>query len=305
MIKNCKNCNSSFETRISKRVFCKKECYGKSRIGKKRPAVGEKISNSLIGKKHTPERVEKIKKANQKNLDEKQKKKIIEFWNFGISDSTILKELKIGKKPFLRFKSEFFSQNELQNKNCLKFVTLEVSKLKEIIDLGRQKISYKRISKISGVSPKTTKKVLIFYSDFFKENLFYSYDNKTFHFKQTKIEKMVEDFLLKNEIAFEKEVVVVNSPEEVKIYGYRNFRYDFEILNKNIFLEINGDYWHANPNLFAKEALGDIQKKNTLRDVVKKLKAESINYRVIYFWESDLKKFGAEALLKEIKDENN
>jgi len=70
--------------------------------------------------------------------------------------------------------------------------------------------------------------------------------------------------------------------------------YDFKI-GHNIILEINGDYWHANPILYEHNDIipfpnsglrvaEDIWEK----DKLKKEKAESYGYKVFYLWESEL-----------------
>lgn len=72
----------------------------------------------------------------------------------------------------------------------------------------------------------------------------------------------------------------------------------------NIFLEINGDYWHANPSLYNDNEylilpgkghilVSDIHK----RDLEKRLLAESYGFSVKYLWESDMKKMSDTEIL--------
>jgi len=305
MILKCNFCFSDFEEKNKKRLFCSKECYGLSRRGSKRPEVGLKISNALKGKTHTSKRIEKIKKANTVVISEDKKQKIITLWNFGLTDSTILKEVCVGSKPFLRFKNEFYYENGFDKKNYLKFVTISYSEILKIIDLGRKKMSYKRIARTLGISMKTTRKVLKFYQEFLKEDIFHSYDEKSFcFFKQTKIEKIIEDFLQENNIKFESEFVVGNTSGS----EYSSYRFDFKIIDKKIFIEVNGDYWHSNPEIYQDDSkLSDAQIKNKNRDILKLEKAKSMNYDVFYVWENDLKTKKEETLkllLEKINDNN-
>lgn len=73
-------------------------------------------------------------------------------------------------------------------------------------------------------------------------------------------------------------------------------QFDFHLLNTNILIECNGDYWHANPLLYLPDAM--------LSHPGRKIKAESLwaidyhkykiahkhNYDVIYIWEAEIKK---------------
>ena len=83
--------------------------------------------------------------------------------------------------------------------------------------------------------------------------------------------------------------------------------YDFKI-QKNIILEINGDYWHANPNkyklndkiLYPKD--GFKTAKNVWeKDRLKKEKAEKYGYNVFYLWEDEMKKMTDDDILNYIK----
>lgn len=73
--------------------------------------------------------------------------------------------------------------------------------------------------------------------------------------------------------------------------------YDFhiKIFNVNYVLEINGDYWHANPlyykeNDFINYPLGLIKVKEIWdKDLIKKQNAEKYGYKTLYIWESELK----------------
>jgi G:T-mismatch repair DNA endonuclease (very short patch repair protein) len=72
--------------------------------------------------------------------------------------------------------------------------------------------------------------------------------------------------------------------------------FDFKIENTNILIEVNGDYWHCNPNKYneddivkfngGRNKVSDIWKK----DQEKKYKAENLGFKVIYIWEDEIKK---------------
>jgi len=72
-------------------------------------------------------------------------------------------------------------------------------------------------------------------------------------------------------------------------YSFGNFFYDVHITGTNLFIEVNGDYWHANPVVYQnKEMLNDTQKSNVRRDNYKRRYAKDRGFYVLYIWEKDL-----------------
>lgn len=65
--------------------------------------------------------------------------------------------------------------------------------------------------------------------------------------------------------------------------------YDFYIPIKNIIIEVDGDFWHCNPN--TKFALPEYktQKKNIKRDEQKNQWAKDNGFKLLRFWENDIK----------------
>jgi G:T-mismatch repair DNA endonuclease (very short patch repair protein) len=76
--------------------------------------------------------------------------------------------------------------------------------------------------------------------------------------------------------------------------GTRNF--DFEIDGCKTLMEVNGDFWHANPEIYTAEDVvhfptGDKKAKLVWEnDKRKRLTAERNGYRLLTIWESELKK---------------
>ena len=85
--------------------------------------------------------------------------------------------------------------------------------------------------------------------------------------------------------------------------------YDFKI--GNFLLEVNGDYWHANPSKYKENDIFKFPKNElTAKDVweidkYKKQIAESNGYVVIYLWESEINKMNDGEILQYIKDKIN
>lgn len=102
-------------------------------------------------------------------------------------------------------------------------------------------------------------------------------------FGKSKLEDRVSNILVANNVAHTRQKWI------------RNRSYDFLIDQTNIIIEVNGDYFHANPKMYKEDDLVfSYQKcKKTAKeiwekDIVKKELAEKYNYRVYYIWESDM-----------------
>ena len=111
--------------------------------------------------------------------------------------------------------------------------------------------------------------------------------NNRHGFFNSKPEFRVQKLLSKNNINFEMNFVIK--------FNDRNRRlYDLRICNTNILIEINGDYWHANPEKYKindyvnfyghKISVKEIWDK----DKFKKELAESRGFKVIYLWDSQI-----------------
>ena len=72
-------------------------------------------------------------------------------------------------------------------------------------------------------------------------------------------------------------------------------RYDAKISNSKILLEINGDFWHANPKFFKENDVLNFSETNhpKAKDIWKKDEknrkvAENNGYKILYLWENDI-----------------
>jgi very-short-patch-repair endonuclease len=64
--------------------------------------------------------------------------------------------------------------------------------------------------------------------------------------------------------------------------------FDFKISGKNIFIEVDGDFWHCNPNSKFKEPIYEAQKSNLMQDKVKEEWCLKNGFKLLRFWESDI-----------------
>lgn len=86
-------------------------------------------------------------------------------------------------------------------------------------------------------------------------------------------------------------------------FKLNRYYYDVKINNSNIIIEINGDYWHANPNFYEKNdiisMLGGVKTAEYIqnKDSKKKEFANSLGYNVIYIQEEEMKKITDKQLI--------
>lgn len=99
--------------------------------------------------------------------------------------------------------------------------------------------------------------------------------------KPTKIEIKVGDFIISENITF------------IKNYKLNGFYIDFYLVDYNICLECDGDWWHVNPLFYDRnnyESLSTAQKKSIIRDSNKNKMFEEFNIPYLRFWECDIHK---------------
>ena len=63
--------------------------------------------------------------------------------------------------------------------------------------------------------------------------------------------------------------------------------YDFKIKKLNLLIEVDGDWWHCNPNLNIQPKYA-VQIKNLEGDIIKTKWAIDNNYQLLRFWEHDI-----------------
>lgn len=110
-----------------------------------------------------------------------------------------------------------------------------------------------------------------------------SLDKQSHGFK-SKIEKIIEEELVKRNIKYKYSKII-----------HRKYQYDF-IIDNIILLEVQGDYWHGNPLYYGenKKTLNTTQEFKIEQDIKKKEFAQKYGYKIYYIWETEInnKDFG-------------
>ncbi|MFW6246854.1 MAG: DUF7487 domain-containing protein [bacterium] len=127
-------------------------------------------------------------------------------------------------------------------------------------------------------------------------------------YRVSKLENIIANLLNELSIPYETQFFIKEKNKGWKLY-------DFKIKNTNIIIEVNGDYWHANPKIYKQsDVIKYVYGDKTVEDIWNKDKkkqylAESKGYVVRYIWEHDIKNLNKKELinyvLKIIKTDEN
>lgn len=75
-----------------------------------------------------------------------------------------------------------------------------------------------------------------------------------------------------------------------KEFSLGNFYYDIHVTGTSLLIEVQGDYWHANPGIYLdREKINQTQRTNVRRDHCKRRFAKESGFYTLYIWERDLK----------------
>jgi len=101
--------------------------------------------------------------------------------------------------------------------------------------------------------------------------------------KKSSQEKIFEKFLIDNDINYKYSVI------------FKKRQYDFLLIDYNLIVELQGDYWHANPKFWdvfnddnTKKKLYETQIIKIKDDIIKKKIIDDSEYKFIVFWEHDI-----------------
>jgi len=98
--------------------------------------------------------------------------------------------------------------------------------------------------------------------------------NNSGPFKDTKPELKMKEILNELNIPFEHQ------------FRLCRYLFDFHILNTNILIEVDGDYYHGNPEKYSN--LNETQQKVKQKDIIKDKVAKTNNFILLRFWESNI-----------------
>ena len=105
--------------------------------------------------------------------------------------------------------------------------------------------------------------------------------NEALKLFSTEIEEKTKTILESNGVVFQTQYSI-QSEEGSKIY-------DFRIPSSNTLIEVDGDFWHGNPLIYPEETLLEVQRINKKNDLFKTNLATRLGFRLLRFWEHEVK----------------
>lgn len=195
-------------------------------------------------------------------------------------DWYIKQEVPISDRVYNRYKKQFFPKGIAWQLKCLNSPT-DLSEIEEIIKLSKLGYRYKRIAKLVGYHGRRVRNILLKLSIRDPEIKCISYDDECWSIrKESNPEKIVREYLQEIGSCFK---------QEVQIEANSFWLFDFHILNSNLLIEVQGDYWHCNPDIYP-TPINSYQKWAKKKDFLKKEYANKKGYKILYLWENDIKK---------------
>ena len=89
----------------------------------------------------------------------------------------------------------------------------------------------------------------------------------------------------------EKQMILILDSMNIKWFPQKRFEtnfFDFYLPDSDVYIEVDGDFIHANPKMYSYDNLKPIQKKQKIRDFKKDDLMERNKKTLIRFWENDL-----------------
>lgn len=79
----------------------------------------------------------------------------------------------------------------------------------------------------------------------------------------------------------------------------REYVVDVFIPVLNLVIEVQGDFWHCNPEVYPGGPKTEYQRDNIIRDEQKLQYLIEHDYRILYLWEKDIHEVGAKTLIED------
>jgi G:T-mismatch repair DNA endonuclease (very short patch repair protein) len=218
------------------------------------------------------------------------------------------------KKRTMKISSKQISSKKYKTTCLSRYGVDNVSKLIKIKDKKNKDNSIEIVDKIEiylkiqeifisknfdidkNIDPKIKSNIRKLYNSYYHYWLNLSDEQKDYLIDKiySQIETKVTDCLDKMNISYIKRFMVGRKYFDIKI--------------KNLLIDVNGDRWHANPDIYKEDDKIDFLFKKVKafniwkNDINKKNIAESNGYRVLYIWENEIKNMEGNKLLEYLKN---
>lgn len=261
----CENCGIEFEIKKSALKYGRGKCCSRTCVDINKKRTYTGKNNPSFGKKQSEE--QRKKKSDSIKLTYK-------------NDPSIKLRQKQGIEKFIREYGYYpgtdkLSMNKKRNTNLKKYGTEWVGRNIPEIKEKAEATCLKRYGKTS------------------LEMMHEALQNTT----QTKPEKIFQEHLEKLKIKFIWQYKLIVDG----VYRY----FDFMLVDYNILVEVDGDFWHANPLMYDTNKLHEVQIKTLNNDAIKNEMVRNANIKLIRFWASEVTDAGFLEKLKEVLHEES
>lgn len=231
-----------------------------------------KIAASNTGKQFSRERCEAIRqgKVEATKLSKAEEDEFKRLTMLGyVPAAEIQRVMNLKRKRFLRFVREYKLTMPIA------FLPSDMTEAEGrlILEMAQARVHFNKIANVTGRLVKQVRGVIEKFEE--RYNFKYSYD-RTPSQGETRPERFVRQMLEKLGVEF--------TPQ----FGIDQLLYDFHITGTSLLIEVQGDFWHANPRVYPNGPVYHSQKSNVLRDNFKRRKARDNGYWVWYVWEYDI-----------------
>lgn len=268
------------------------QCYNKNIIKdlywyNKKPRLckhckASKENNGFYGKHHTSATIEKIKNKpklyGSKNPMFNKTVKDIWIEKYGLEEANKKEKLRNAKMSnhSLGENNSFYGKSHTQESRK-KIGIKSKERYENLTDAQQEQIKQRMIIIQRKQKLKNYKKYI---EDKKKANAISLQSQARYNINQ--IEKFVQIELGNRHLDFKYSVIL------------DKYQFDFGNKEYRILLEVHGDYWHGNPDIYTK--LDQRQLKNQTRDLKKLEFCKKHNFKLFVIWETDIKNNNFEIL---------
>lgn len=189
------------------------------------------------------------------------------YWKKGLSQEKIAKKLKMDRRIIIRLMRKFGIEKRVNY--------LKISKMK-----GKNHPLYgKTWDDTYGSRASEMRKLMSIRS---RKSIIEKITSHKIPFVGTSIERLLAKEMHEKKLPFEEQF---NMDDK--------FVFDFAIPKSRLLIECDGDYWHANPKIYERSNMENLDKRqrmNIVRDKVKDKYAKDRGWYVLRFFESEIKK---------------
>lgn len=289
----CQNCGERFEIPDYKdQKYCSRDCVYDAQRGKSRSEkTRRKIAEANTGKEYSESRKQAIGDANRKPIPDAKSEKAARWLSYScIPHSVVKSELGLSKKRYRRLRKQLTDQvdevSEAESNRVSHVYSEYELTPSNILTIRNHLDEWNRHEIRDKFFPDHVKPDTV--ANFCERAYGKKPKDKTpeFHGGKTAPERQVENFIAKNGWEYAYNAGLKYEGESDVIW----YSVDF-VVEGSVFVEVHGDFWHANPEIYDWDELYGHQRSTVNKDRRKKAQLMDQHDPAGYFevWENDIK----------------